>query len=319
MGLTETLMVTVRFGLFCFAALTLLSSTAGESAVGEIRLPLDPTPEARTAANSNSIPAVCDEVLNPAALSAVAFAHGISLAAVKGIEVSRASNGTAVVVRKATGSTAEVFDVMTQELRWYVQERAEGHSAAFLFGCLTNRAWRLPHPAGDLKVLADRHPKLPTALLRKWESGTYTNRTGTPAETRWGKTYANGKFHAYTNTVIRPNDEVVSWTDYLLLDGELAWLYQARHPPLDGVLGPVIGDSRKIDAKEFDSKFRHLILRAENEARTELEGRGQTSPRQWRVDQLMKEKLKAQGIDWRSSADLYPGPRRDFRELLISE
>jgi hypothetical protein len=145
--------------------------------------------------------------------------------------------------------------------------------------------------------------------LRRRESGAYTNQAGTPAEVRLGSTYSNGRFHDYTNTIIRSKNEVVSWTDYILADGELVWIYQARHPPSD----PAIENVSFVDAKEFDPKFRDIILHAEKEARAELARSGQTSPRQWRIDRLKKEKLKAQGIDWRSPAELVPGPRRDWK------
>jgi hypothetical protein len=286
---------------------------AAERSVRQIRLLLDPTPN-RIVANANSIDAVCEEVLSPAALSAIASAHAIPLRALKGIEVSRSPGGDAVFVRQAAGSS-NILGVIVEELHWYINGRAKGHSAAFLFGCLTNRAWRLPHPDGDVKALAQRDPRLPTALLRRWETGAYTNRAGTIAEVHQGDIYADGKFRGYTNTILRSKDEVVSWTNYLLVDVELAWIYQARHPSLD----PAIENIGLADAKEFDPRFRDLILRAEKEARAELEKRGQTSPRQWRIDRLKKEKLKAQGIDWRSPADLSPGPHRDWETLPSSE
>lgn len=312
--LAQVWVATAGLVSFCKPGIMLLPSMAGQGSEDEIRLPLDPTP-IRIAANTNSIETVREEVLNPNLSWAIAAAHSIPHVDVKGIEVSRSSDNAVVVVRRARAA-AGVFDVVAEDLRWYIQGRAKGHSVAFLFGCLTNRAWQLPKPDGDVKTLADRHPKLPTALLRKWESGGYTNRVGTSAEIHYGTIYTNGRFQDYTNRSFRSKDEVESWTNYILVDGELAWIYQARHPPLDPAIENIgVG---MADAKEFDPRFRELILRADKEARAELERQGQASPRQWRVDRLKKEKLKAQGIDWRSPADLSPGPRREWEDRTSS-
>jgi len=303
-GFVEAWAGITRFFLFCVPVLAFLPSIAAESSAEEIRLPLNLN-EDRTIANTNSVEAVGSEVLSPALLSAIASAHSIPLTVVKGIEITRSPDNADVLVR--SGEAVGDFGVIVKDLRWYIHGRAEGHSVAFMFGCLTNRAWRLTNPEGDMKELANRDAKLPTALLRKWESGGYTNRAGTPAEINHGKSYADGRFRDYTNTVYRSKDEVVSWTNYILIDGELAWIYQVRHPSL----GSEIENYNWADAKEFDPRFRDKILRAEKEARAELERRGQASPRQWRVDRLKKEMLKAQGIDWRSPADLNPGPHRE--------
>jgi hypothetical protein len=128
-----------HFAPFCLLTLMRLLSMGAEASASEVCLALDPTPN-RTVANANAIDAVRQEVLNPATLAAIAFAHSFQVTAVKDIEVSCSPDGAAVVVRQAADSNP-VFGVVVEELRWYVRGRAGGHSAPFLLGCLTNRSW----------------------------------------------------------------------------------------------------------------------------------------------------------------------------------
>lgn len=289
--------------------LTCMGAVAADRVEREARLAVEGMAH-RINANDNASDVIVTEAVDTATLQRTAYSRGISQAAMEGISVVRCREGMAVSVRQTTGS-ADIFEAVRDELRWYVSERAGGHSRAFLCGCLTNQSWRPANPNKDLQYILARHPKLPTALLQRSLSGAYTNRLGSEAGREWLTINTNGEFREYDYTNYFKGNEIVAWTNYVLVDGELAWIYQVRNPPPE----PYLETVGLADAKEFDPKFRDAILRVEKEAVSKLQKEGRQQPRRWQIDRVKKELLERQGIYWRSSADLAPHPQRDWKLL----
>jgi hypothetical protein len=286
--------------------LACMGAGAGDVVEREARLAVDALAH-RIKANANAPDAIVMEAIDPATLQMIASFRGLSQAAMEGIRVVRSPESQAVSIRQTRGS-ADVFEAVKEQLRWYMTERAGGHSRAFVAGCLTNQLWRPANPDKDMQYLLARHPRLPIALLQRSLSGVYTNRVGSEAGRGWLLINTNGEFREYEYTNRFKEDELVTWTDYVLVDGELAWIYQVRNPPQE----PYLESVGLADAKEYDPKFRNAILRAEKEAVAKLQKEGTPWPRQWQIDRAKQELLEHQGIRWRSPSELAPRPRRDW-------
>jgi len=253
--------------------------------------------------NSNSLERVAEEVRNKATLDAIASFRALTPVAIGAFQVLAEAHKESVVLRQEAGPQ-DTFNMVKQDLTWYIRERADGHSQAFLLGTLTNREWRLDNLDSDLDTLVTQYPMLPTALLRRWQTGGYTNGAGSESQIVWQITNTNGEWHSGAHTNFRQSDEVVRWTSYALVDGDVAWIYQIRHPGYGAS-----ADVCKVDAKEVDPKFHDLILSVEKETLADLKEQGLIGRGfGWRFDRLKKEKLKLRGVLWRSPAELNPGP-----------
>lgn len=297
------LIALLDFRFFCCVAVLLLGQDVlgAEKAVRQVNLPVDASTH-RINGNGNDLHSVLEEVLNPTTLKAVAACRNISI---EDFSVTVSPERGAAMLNQLSGSPG-AFDAVREELQWYIAERGRGHTRTFLLNCLTNPSWQARAPSEEIKYLLRKQPRLPTALLQMWQSGAYTNQAGSVAETGWRLANTNGEFVEYQYTNLHKVDEIVTWTNYVLIDGEFAWVYQVRHPPtiMDGVT--------IADAKEFDPKLRDVFVQAEKEAVTTLHREGKLWPRRWQIDRVKKQLLSKQGIAWRSPTELVVHPQRDW-------
>ena len=155
--------------------------------------------------------------------------------------------------------------------------------------------------ANDLRILLREYPGIPVKRLRKvWEltdaNSGFTEHwipyscpdisdTNSGYKIRWGP-------------MVRP-------VSYYLIDGEIAWTYRffyASNP-----LQTTSVFREKVDAKEFDPKYREIIKEAEIETALKMQ-----KERVRGIHSIVvfwswkKEYLKQKGIDWKSPRDLSP-------------
>lgn len=204
------------------------------------------------------------------------------------------------------GTAERAFEILSERLRTYIQERQGGHTKEFLFASLTNTSQRNPNSESDLRVLLKNQPWLPASWLKKSDSGTFTNKAGISSVT----TFVNGKSQTTTRTNLLAVDEVCRWVSYVATDGDIAWRYMLNFKA-NGQLDNIYVTKR--DAKEEDVRFRKTIKDVEDEVRAEMKKNGSFGKLGsvhtfWR---LKREKLKAKEIEWRSPAELNPGTNYD--------
>jgi hypothetical protein len=256
----------------------------------------------RIKANRNGVSEVRQELLSSEVLGKIGAVCGLSREELAGIVITGTSSTNAVVLQQVRASD-KAFWLVKRYLDWYVIERAEGHTAGYFFAALTNSL----HPAvvqdPDLKELLTAEPSLPPALMRKWQTGSYTNLAGTEAGRAWISTNANQPVTEYTNYF--QTNEIVRWVRYFLVDGEIAWAYHMSLSPLGRA--QIVTCSRH-DAKDFDPRYIRRINQAEQQATDELAaGRPEARLPRGELSRLKKEKLRSMGIDWRSGIELNPG------------
>jgi hypothetical protein len=203
------------------------------------------------------------------------------------------------------------FVVMSEQLKRYADAREAGHTRDFALSAITNKTDLSSISDPDLRAFLKERPSLPADRLKKWASGTYTNKAGEVASQTTTTTIRDGKIET-TNLKEIPKDDVVGrWATYVLVDGEVASEYSVQFKP-DGSVYRVMGESLR-DAKEFDPKYTQTIKDAMDQAEAELKKEGITHRFGsvhvfWpRVTKILKEK----GVDWHSPAEMNPKTRYD--------
>jgi hypothetical protein len=203
------------------------------------------------------------------------------------------------------GNSDRAFKTMSEQLRIYSASRDEGHTRDFCMAALTNRTDLSSVTDPYLRALLKERPMLPADRLTNSASTAYTNKAGTIVSQSTSTTFVNGKM-VTTNVTEKPKgDEVGQRVDYVLVDGEIAWVYFVQFKP-DGTVDYVM-ESRR-DAKEFDPKYSQTIKEVEDEVKKAgIHGRGSVHIF-WSI---VQKKLKNNGIDWHSPAELNPNTRFD--------
>lgn len=242
----------------------------------------------------NSPEAVRAEILDPALLQAIAAASELSTQEINGLKLAKNPENSLVELYQVDAGL-RAFNVMGDRLRAYVDGRKEGHTREYMFAAMTNRSiLHLSQPDTDLQILLLAHPMIPEALVKKYASGTHTNR----AVRARGQPYDESPG---TNTISR-------WTAYCVIDGPVAWGYYLYFNP-DGSYDHL--EEVKCDARELDANSAPMLkaVDAQVEAQMKREqtyGRSGSLHTFWR---LRKQRLKERGIDWRSPAELNPNIR----------
>ena len=169
----------------------------------------------------------------------------------------------------------------------------------YIFSVFSNKNINQQIDANDLRILLREYPGIPVKRLRKvWEltdaNSGFTEHwipyscpdisdTNSGYKIRWGP-------------MVRP-------VSYYLIDGEIAWTYRffyASNP-----LQTTSVFREKVDAKEFDPKYREIIKEAEIETALKMQ-----KERVRGIHSIVvfwswkKEYLKQKGIDWKSPWDL---------------
>jgi len=203
------------------------------------------------------------------------------------------------------GNSDRAFKKMSEQLRIYAASRDEGHTRDFCMAALTNRTDLSSVTNPFLRALLKERPTLPADRLTNSASTSHTNKAGSIVSQSTSTTVVNGKM-VTTNFTEKPKvDEVVQTDDYVLVDGEIAWVYFVQFKP-DGAVDYVM-ESRR-DAKEFDPKYSQTIKEVEDDVKKAgIRGRGGVHVF-WSI---VQKKLKYKGIDWHSPAELNPNTRFD--------
>ncbi|PWU11835.1 MAG: hypothetical protein C5B50_22500 [Verrucomicrobia bacterium] len=204
----------------------------------------------------------------------------------------------------------KAFNAMAEYLMVYVQAREEGHTREFMMAALTNSTSPLAFTDLDLGVLALNRPLLPVSWIKKIDSGTRTNKAGQIAGIRTTMQSINGRVTTSTVTNQPAEDQVWRWASYKITDGEIQWIYRLNFTP-GGRLDYI--EEERRDAKEDEPRYEKTIKDAKAETEAEMKKNG-TYGRLGSVHtfwHLLKQRLKAKGIDWRSPAELNPNTRYD--------
>ncbi len=170
--------------------------------------------------------------------------------------------------------------------------------AGYIFVIFNNDNFNKEIDPNDLRILLKEYPDIPVKKLRKvWEL-TDSNAGVTDYWIPYSRPYISDANSGYK----------IQWgpyggpISYYLIDGDIAWTYIFLTDP--NLLEPQVR-SEKVDAKEFDPKYRKIIKDAEIEAALKMQEK--------RVRELgsihsfwiwKREYLKQKGIDWKSPMDL---------------
>lgn len=197
------------------------------------------------------------------------------------------------------------FNVFKTELGGYVQHRQLGHSPAFLFAALTNRLQNLNVGDRDLRAIAAHEPWLPVNWLRKDASESVTNHAGEIMSVSTVTTVENGERKTISVTNTPSHDAIVRLERYSVVDANIGWRY-AFSFSANGNIESV--EARACDPLELDPKYTAVLKTVDEEVSMALQRKRITGLYSTRVFWDWKKKvLQAQGIEWRSPAELNPG------------
>jgi hypothetical protein len=199
------------------------------------------------------------------------------------------------------------FAELGVRLRKYVELREVGFTREFAMTSLSNRTDLSAVEDPDLRAFLQKAWWLPADHVKKVDSGTQTLRKGRIVGHEI--TNADGTI-SYTNvTEIPPSTDLQHWGRFSVVDGEVAATYFFLYGPenSDASLSTTFHDAR-----EDDPRTSQIIEAAQAQAKAQLRKQGVTGlgfiRSQWT---LMKEILRARGIDWHSPADLNPNIKFD--------
>lgn len=251
----------------------------------------------RIPANNNEPETIGKEILNPVILHQIGETAGLSDEDLSTVSVEPGPTNSSIILRQL-GDSDMAFRKMDHQLWWYIYLRTQGHTTSFFLASSTNRLHPSTVTDPELRALLKEEPLLPPELIKKWETGSYTNN-----EPVWTWISTNARLPAVKQT--NSLGEVVHWARYVIVDGEVAWLYQASLKPRQR---PFV-DCVRYDAKDFDPKYHDVLLKAEEDALDSLKKNSDLDPRTWGrplVQRLKQEKLRSLGINWRTPGELNP-------------
>lgn len=212
---------------------------------------------------------VQQELLDTNTICFIERVNGLTAADLATVKIAPGFGSNGVTLYQVDKSD-RAFKILSQQLGEYVGKRQQGHSKTFLLTALTNRLQISQITDPDLRTLMTNRPWLAVSLLKRTGSETFTNGNA-------------------VISIAKP-DEEVRLVHYTVVDGDIGWEFAFFFNSDGGIFS---SDSECVDA----------------EAEREMKGNGQYGKLGsvhifW---DLKKEKLKAKGIDWRSSAELNPG------------
>lgn len=227
----------------------------------------------------NSAKQIFKELKNPNTMSMIAASTGYSKNELEDISL-RFDNKELEVRIYLTGNNKEMFNIITNKIKYYAENRLGGHTKEYLVASLDNNKNENITDA-DLKNFLELYPDLPSTWLKK----------------------------IYQETIIK-NNEQVRVVYYVLIDDTIAWtnaLYYRKDGSFDKFLG-----EQKRDAKEYESKYHDIIVKINQKAKEKMEhenisGLGSIHSF-W---EYKKELLKKEGIDWKSPSELNPSTHFD--------
>jgi hypothetical protein len=310
----------LAFSVFC-AAFSLHLASAGQAAASAASennqsVVLDTAVKRTIYGNNNDIRTVNRELLDPKLLAAIASGSGLSQGDLATVSITQKPEAKAILFCQI-GKSDKAFKVLRERLDRYIRGRAEGHTAAFVVSTFTNRTPPKAVSDPNLRLLLEHDPSLPVLLMRRAETGSYTNKAGGYAGEVGSATYTNGQFVFEQHTNYFKQDEVVRWARYVLVDGEIAWRYQLTFDPSTLALNKLILSvggtpvpspniaSDCADSQEFEGKYVETIRKVSEELKVQMTQEGGWWP-PWEFNARKQEKLRSLGINWRTPGHLYP-------------
>ena len=204
---------------------------------------------------------------------------------------------------KISSKSSKSLDELREGIMAYARMRLSGHTKEFILAALETRGTspdKITDP--DLRAIAAGKDLIPVTWLKKEKAGKIfrvQSAEGT-IDSHWTN---DGEAPAIPD--MKKVIEVRRRVDYTLTDGDIGWRYSA-HFESNGTLADFDEDMR-FDAKETDPKYRKIIDAVESEVQSEMKKQGVAGLGSCHTFWLLKkEKLKAQGIAWRSPSDLNP-------------
>jgi len=181
---------------------------------------------------------------------------------------------------KEYADVIRVDRILKQAINEYENIRKSGHTRAYAIASLQSTNQVADIQDHDLRVLVEKEPDFPLFWPYIKRSGIFTNETG----------------EAYRQVV------------YVVVDGEIAHKYMIDLNMDGSYRCGIMGSGITTDAKDIDPQYTNLIHKIEVAVSEEMIQEGSTN--QWgscrRFWELKKEKLKENGIEWKSPADLNP-------------
>jgi hypothetical protein len=242
------------------------------------------------------------ELLTPEILLTLGASCGLSSNEIATLTVSTIENSNGVRLMCSSNSKRPLT-ILPEELSSYFRERMNGHTKDFLLLASTNRLEPSQASDSDLRLLLENCSVPGAKLLRKISSHSWTNKAGTEQGVAIIGTETNGRAYLTTVTNVFRADEVVKSVVFLLVDGDVSWLYNITIGPRNRMVNLRV---TRCDSKEYDPTYSKQIEEVDREARAEIH-RPIVSPAVGaQLERLKKSKLKARGIDWRMSTELNP-------------
>jgi hypothetical protein len=251
-------------------------------------------------ANSNSPGQVALELLDTNTVKALVSSLGLPL--LRQSHFSTQPINEREITLFCTGMSSASVSAVKDQFLWYIGERAEGHSHKFLLACLTNRVDPLSVGDKAIRALLSTEPYIPLWSLQRVDSGAYTNKAGTVSADVSGSQFTNGQVRPFHYTNYFSTDDVGSWSTFLLVDGDIAWVYNIT---LDSSNKVRHFNRVRHDSKEYDPRFRDTVRQAEMEVKSQMSDPTIDTRRPRR---LLEDRLRAQGIYLRSLEELNPRP-----------
>ncbi len=178
------------------------------------------------------------------------------------------------------GAEPNTFDKICDIVEKYVDGRKEGHSAEYMLSVLKISEPNQKTDDNDLKIILKQYPETSLKKLQKdWE-------------------------------IIDSNSGIkIRSVGYYLVDGDIAWTYQFSIDP-NNANSHVFRE--KVDAKEYDPKYKKIIKEAEIAAASKMEEKKVSGLGSIHLFWIWKkEYLQQKGVDWKSPVDLNPGTSYD--------
>lgn len=242
------------------------------------------------------------EITDPKFIEALGKTTGLSNSDLATVRVVNVPSSLGLEIYQI-GKPDKGFELISALLKSYADRRGAGHTKEFSFMAMTNRMNHSSIFDHDLALLIRAKPELPSDLLKLDDFGTRTNKTGETVSQSTSVSMVNGRPQTNVTAYSPKQDEICRWVSYFLVDGEIAWTYFMQLKADDSF---DYVSEQKVDAKEFDPKFKKIIHDIDAEIQAEMKKNGTSGHlgsvhTYWR---LKKERLKAKGIDWQSPAEL---------------
>ena len=208
------------------------------------------------------------ELLDATLVRRIGLAAGLSEDDLATIRVSYVPTATSVTLY-GPGASQKTLELLKHRIWWYIMERTEGHTTAYFLAALTNRLHPVVVKDRELSEVLKREPTVPPSLIKKLDYLYFTNAAGTFKDVQRTYDPVTDKVTERTNRFRKA--VVERCARFLLLDGEVAWIYALTSTPGVESFGY---NAFREDSKEFDPNYTDCIKKVDEEVKAELQRDG---------------------------------------------